>query len=179
MKHLLATLVLGISFAHAEAVTLGNPQFAGDCPITTVISQNGANLSFPVSNVISVTGSESLSRKNCTLAVPFSVQARTQVAVQSVSVGADGRLGSNNRGSIRAEAFFAGGAGVLLNKSFTAQQSVPRSLSERARKLVWSSCGANGILRVNSSTLLQGSESAELGINGVSLRLVTRRCRIR
>jgi hypothetical protein len=173
----MAMTLLTLSLAHAADINLGAAQFAGDCPLDSELVVNEGGVGLQLSGVVSQTGAQSLSRKRCTMAVPFTVPAGTQIAIQATQVSVNARLGRGNRGTVNLEAFLAGpGSSLTLSKQFKQRQVLRGDLIATEDELKWTECGGQGLLRFNASSTLQGRRAATLAISAVNIALAVRPC---
>ena len=180
MKTLTMTCFLALfSFAsHAQEIALESPAFAADCAEGSTLTRTGQSLKVLMPTVIAQLDSGTIARKRCTMAVPFEAPAGLQVGVETVSVEAMASLGSGTRATLAAEVFLASSKGVILKKSLRGPRSLSLQYNANASSIQWSRCGGSGILRLNSSLVLQGKKPSTLSMSEVGLVLKTRPCQM-
>jgi hypothetical protein len=164
--------------SHAQEVALESPAFAADCAEGSTLTRTGQTLKVLLPTVVAQLESGTIARKRCTMAVPFVAPAGLQVGVETVSVEAAASLGSGTRATVGAEAFLASSKGVVLKKSLRGPRSLSAQYNANASSIQWSRCGASGILRLNSSIVLQGKKPSSLAMSEIGLVLKTRPCQM-
>ena len=122
---------------------------------------------------------DSFDRATCGIAVPVSMPAGFRVSLSRLRVYGAADIPQDASGSFSAEYFFSGSLGPVLGEqlssgfagSFVRESDVP----------VWSACGADGIIRINSSALVRQRSaqrtSAVMELEYMTLRLAVERCR--
>ena len=172
MKKLaLVTAALAINLlslpAYAQGgLVLGKPGYGGTgCPGGTAsvsLGGGGKSLSVSFSRYLAVadgrTG-KTLDRKSCGLAIPVNVPAGVSVSILSMTFTGSNALPAGTRSDIRFESFFTGGHGPVFTKSFSGplQGGFSVKQSVAVSSTVWSSCGADVILRTNSSLIARST----------------------
>jgi hypothetical protein len=164
--------------SHAQEVALESPVFAADCAEGSTLTRTGQSLKVLLPALVAQLDSGTISRKRCTMAVPFVAPAGLQVGVETVSVEATASLGSGTRATLAAEAFLASSKGVVLKKSLRGSRNLSVQYNANASTIQWSRCGSAGILRLNSSIVLQGKKPSTLSMSEVGLVLKTRPCQM-
>lgn len=147
--------------AYAQSgLSLGKPGYGGTgCPAGTasvVLSRDKKSLSlrFDRYEVEAGGGSgRSFDRKSCNLSIPLRVPPGLSVAIVSAEYRGVNRLPAGAEAQFRTEYFFAGGRGPVLSRSFEGPLQGRFAFGDRvtARSTVWSACGADVILRTNTS----------------------------
>lgn len=147
----------------ADDIRLGEPAVAGSgCPsgtVSTVLSPDQKQLSILFDEYIVEAGSngKKLSRKSCNIAIPVHVPQGFSVSIFKVDYRGYAYVPRRGMGSFKVEYFFAGQRGPRLAKSFRGGFDDEFTFTNKlaAYALVWSKCGADVNLRVNSSMLLK------------------------
>ncbi len=139
-----------------SGLRLGEASYGGTgCPAGTATVALGADrksLSLRFDRYqVAAGGSRTFDRKSCNLAIPLSVPAGISVSVLSVEYRGFNRLPVGAKAQFRAEYFFAGGQGPVVTRAFDGPLQGRFALSDRTTAKVWSACGADVILRTNTS----------------------------
>lgn len=175
MKNLLSTLLLLSSLTAASSVTaggiqLGEPGYGGSgCPAGTAsatVSPDGKALSIIFDDYIVEAGGETrkrLARKNCSIAIPVHVPQGFSVSIIDVDYRGYNMIPRGGKARFSAEYFFAGRRGPKVVKNFRGEMDdeylVRNKLGLNAS--VWSPCGADVNLRVNSSMMVKTNRKKE------------------
>lgn len=166
MKRLLALVLLLGSFATAQAdsISLGAPGYGGTgCPsgsasVTLSPDQKSLSILFDsyVANAGGSTG-RSLDRKTCNLSVPVHVPQGLQISIFKVDYRGYVNVPMGGEGRFNVEYFFAGARGPSVQKTFPGGYDKDYFLTNDivATSLVWSPCGADVNLRVNTGMLVK------------------------
>ncbi len=167
MKTLLALLLLSTSVFAQDDIQLGVPGYGGTgCPAgsaSVTLSPDQKSLSIIFDEFFVEAGASTgrtLGRKNCNLAVPVHVPQGYSISL--VDVDYRGYVSLPNRRSqarFSAEYFFAGQRGPRYVKTFRGRMDDDYTISNdlALSALVWSKCGADVNLRVNSSMMVRAS----------------------
>jgi hypothetical protein len=155
----LALAVMLVSFAApamAQGATLGRPGYGGPgCPDGTAsVALSGNTLSFRFRAYEVAAGGNTgkrFERKACSVSVPIRVPRGRAVAIVAADYRGTLRLPAGTSATFRAEYFFAGGSGPVGSRQVNGPASGPFTLSTPGRPLVWSACGEDVTLRVNTS----------------------------
>jgi hypothetical protein len=175
MKKLLSTLLLlssltGASAVQADGIQLGEPGYGGSgCPAGTAsatVSPDGKALSIIFDDYIVEAGGETrkrLARKNCSIAIPVHVPQGFSVSIIDVDYRGYNMIPRGGKARFSAEYFFAGRRGPKVVKNFRGAMDdeylVRNKLGLNAT--VWSPCGADVNLRVNSSMMVKTNRRKE------------------
>lgn len=127
-------------------------------------------------------------RKSCNIAIPVRVPNGYSVSVFQVDYRGFNSLPSGARATFNVDYFFAGGRGVRQSKTFMGPSANLYELTDHlaAEAVVWSACGADTNLRVNTNMFVQTNRRGELAMSTVDSADVTaglvyhiawRRCR--
>jgi hypothetical protein len=162
---LIAFLCLASGVSHADGLKLGEPQYNGTgCPpnsASVALSPDQQELSILFSEyVVEAGGSRAFDRKNCNVAIPVHVPQGYSVSVFAIDYRGFTGLPSGGRAQLNVDYFLPGaGRGVRTTKTFygptTSDYLKQDSLGMEA--IVWSGCGANTILRANTTMLVQSN----------------------
>lgn len=164
-----AAVAMGASQAMAQDIQLGIPAYGGNgCPSNTAgitLSPDQKSLSILFDQYIVEAGGatgRSLDRKSCNLAIPVRVPQGYSISVFQVDYRGFTALPWGSRAQFNVEYFFAGSRGPRQTKTFMGPSNQTYALSDSlaAEALVWSPCGADTNLRVNTSMMVQ-SQSAQ------------------
>lgn len=161
----LSTLVLGAN-VYASDIVLGEPIYGGSgCPSGTAqatLSPDSKTLSVLFDQYIAEAGTsvgKTLDRKSCNLAIPVTIPQGLSVSLikvdyrgfVSVPKGASARFG--------VEYFFAGARGPSTVENFRGPVEREYTITDKlqASAIVWSACGEDVTLRVNSNMLAKSN----------------------
>lgn len=164
-KMLLAILgmLTAISFeANANQLRLGQPAYGGTgCPagsasVTLSPDQQAVSILFD-SYVTEAGGGRRVDRKSCNISVPVHVPQGYSVAVFQVDYRGFVSVPRGALSRFDAEYFWAGARGPRVSRTFSGPISDVYTVSDglMASALVWTPCGANVNLRVNTSMMAQ------------------------
>ena len=152
--------------ALADDISLGLPAYGGNgCPggtASATLSPDSKQLSILFDQYIVEAGSatgRSIDRKSCNLAIPVHVPQGYSISIMQVDYRGFAAIPVGGRGQFNVEYFFAGSRGPRQVKNFRGGTNDSYEMTDRlaAEALVWSSCGANVNLRVNTSMLVQSN----------------------
>jgi len=169
MKKLLSTALLlsalaGTTTTQAKGIELGQPGYGGSgCPAGTAsatVSPDGKALSIIFDDYIVEAGGDTrkrVARKNCSIAIPVHVPQGFSVSIIDVDYRGYNMIPRGGKARFSAEYFFAGRRGPKVVKNFRGSMDdeylVRNKLGLNAS--VWSPCGADVNLRVNSSMMVR------------------------
>jgi hypothetical protein len=172
-------------------VTLGFPEYGGTgCPAGTaraVLSPDATTLSILFDQYVAeAPRGQSFDRKSCNFAVPLNIPSGWAVSLISADWRGFIRLPPRARGTFRAETFFAGQTGPVLQQSYVGATSRNILVQQDVVAVTWSRCGDQVTARVNSSAVVEkqrsGDPDALLAVDtadiqaGLLFRLRWRRC---
>lgn len=166
---MIAGLVVG-SAAMAQQLQLGQPQYGGNgCPggsASTVISPDSQELSILFDQYIAEAGGATgrrIDRKSCNLAVPVRVPQGWSVAVFKVDYRGYSAVPAGAQVKLESEYFWAGARGPKVSRAFNGPRSDSYTVTDEliASTLVWSGCGAEVNLRINSNVTAQTNNRLE------------------
>lgn len=196
MKSLLLALGLIVSAAsaNAQSLQLGLPEHGGTgCPggsVSATLSPDQSAVSILFDQYVAEAGSasgKSLDRKSCNIAIPVRVPQGYSVSIFKVDYRGFSSIPYGGRGQFRVEYFFAGSQGLPANKILRSGVSQDYLYTDElaATALVWSACGANTNLRINTSLLVMSNsrrddamatvDSADIS-NGIVYHIQWKRC---
>ncbi len=151
--------------AMAEGIELGEPAYGGTgCPAGSAsvsVSPDGGAVSLLFDQYVVEAGdTKSFDRKNCNIAVPVKVPNGYSVSVFAIDYRGFVQLPAGARANLSVNYFLAGGGrGVTSNKTFRGATSDNYVTTDRLglEAIVWSACGADTILRANTSMLVNSN----------------------
>lgn len=198
MKKILSLITLAtLLWSPVQAqddIQLGEPGYGGSgCPsgsASATLSPDKKSLSIIFDEYFAEAGSvngKRLDRKNCSIAIPVHVPQGFSVSI--VDVDYRGYVSLPRRASARfsAEYFFAGIRGPKFNKTFTGATDEDYVLRNKLglQAVVWSKCGADVNLRVNSSMMVRVASTRDDALatvdsadfsSGIIYKLQWKRC---
>lgn len=169
----LSSLVLGIlissqALAQSDGLLLGEPAYGGTgCPAGTAavtVSPDQSAISILFDNYVAEAGrsiGKRLDRKSCNITIPVKVPSGYTVSIFQVDYRGFASVPSGARARFDAEYFWAGSRGPKISRMFMGPYDDLYTLTDRllATTLVWTPCGADVNLRINSSMLVQAGRS--------------------
>lgn len=192
---IISAILAAVLHAHAaDDIQLGEPQYGGTgCPAgsaSVALSPDAKAISVLFDQyVVEAGGSRTLDRKNCNIAVPVHVPNGYSVSVMAIDYRGFVALPQGGRAQLSVDYFLAGGGrGVRTSKTFLGEQASDylKSDSLALEAIVWSACGADTILRANTTMLVQSNryrdqalatvDSADIQA-GIIYHIQMRRCR--
>lgn len=180
------------AFAMADfspSATIGEPRMGGNgCPpgsARTEMHGGGNKLAIHFKGYQArgtSSAQQGAARVSCNIAVPIEVPRGQQFAIGALHYSGFNIIGSDAQATFRAEHFFAGRHGPRFSRTFRGQLMGAFNLSDSSatRAANWSPCGRDVNLRVNTSLVLRGKGTSELGGRnnpGLSYGLRWRQCR--
>lgn len=196
MLNKLALLFVGALLtaqAHAQTLQLGEPSYGGTgCPdrsASVTLNNNNSEMSILFdSYVVEAGNGRRLDRKNCGIAIPVRVPQGFSVAVFKVDYRGFNAIPSGGYSRLTAEYFWAGSRGPTISRIFNGPINQNFTVTDEleATTLVWSACGADVILRANTTAMVQTNsrqdqamstvDSADVS-SGLIYHLQWKRCR--
>ncbi|AFY02474.1 DUF4360 domain-containing protein [Bdellovibrio bacteriovorus] len=179
--------------ANAQEIRLGQPAYGGTgCPAgsaSVTVSPDASALSILFDNYVAEAGSgRSMDRKSCNISVPVTVPSGYSVAVIQVDYRGFNFVPRGGMSRFDAEYFWAGARGPRISRTFMGPVNDSYTISDGliASTMVWTPCGANVNLRVNTSMMAKSNargeqtlatvDSADIS-SGLIYHLQWRRCR--
>ncbi len=179
--------------AHAQSLQLGYPGYGGNgCPqgsASVTLSPDSTSLSilFDSYQVMTGGGGPRVDRKSCNLSIPVRVPNGYSVSIVQIDYRGFNSLPRQASSQLAVEYFFAGSRGARTQKNFRGPLNDSFETTDRliASAQTWSPCGAETIMRVNTSMTQMGSpwgedalstvDSADIS-SGLVYHLQFRRC---
>jgi hypothetical protein len=166
---LLSLFALVSTSALADGIRLGHPEYGGTgCPAgsaSVALSPDQKAISILFDQyVVEAGGAKAFDRKNCNIAIPVHVPQGYSVAVMAIDYRGFVGLPSGARANLNVNYFLAGqGRGINTRKDFFGSTSSNYLKSDRLglESIVWSGCGADTILRANTSMMVQSNSRRE------------------
>jgi len=129
----------------------------------------------------------SLDRKSCNLAIPLHIPEGYSVAVVEANYHGFLSLPENSTLDLNTEYFFVGEESAKLSRQVTGEAFGDFQLTDAVlmENEIWSKCGEDTIMRVNTSMLLKNKKSNELAIavidsadinSGILYQIKMRKC---
>ena len=166
---LLAAIMLSTP-VFADDISLGEPGYGGTgCPAGTVsvtLSPDAKSLSLLFDEYQLAVGGEtgkSFDRKSCNIAIPVHVPQGLSVSILKIDFRGFNHLPRSANSQFNVEYFFAGTKGPSFQRKFRGPLAEDYLINNEltAEAIVWSSCGADVILRTNSSMRLSSLYNQE------------------
>jgi hypothetical protein len=188
MKPLVLLLtLLAFAFATPAAATtlipFGDIGSGGTgCPdgtATIVTNDERSSASLILGDYAVGDGRRPLDRQTCAVAIPISVPDGVMVAIRAVGVMGTVDLPEGLDATLGLEAFVAGDSGIPVELTLTGQRSGNwyRAIVIRPDDLVWTGCGEDATLRVNTSLRTRGNSGAKVTLDALTLyRFATKAC---
>lgn len=174
IKGLLSAALIAVSAmagATAEAasdIQLGMPGYGGTgCPANSAsvtLSPDQKELSILFDQYVVEAGNgRTVDRKSCNIAIPVRVPQGYSISVFKVDYRGFNSLPTGARSTFNVEYFFAGSQGPRQTKSFFGPTADNYELTSNlgVEALVWSPCGAETNLRVNTSMMVMTNRRQE------------------
>jgi len=158
----LGLLALLAQPAIADDISLGEPGYGGNgCPAgsaSVTLSPDNKALSIIFDEYLVEAGAsvgKTLDRKSCNIAIPVHVPQGYSVSIVDVDYRGYTSIPRGGQARFSAEYFFAGQRGPTFTKTFMGPRDDDYMFTNTlgVTALVWSACGADVNLRVNSSML--------------------------
>lgn len=195
LTKLFSVIALVVSFQNVKAddIRLGTPGYGGNgCPagsasVTLSPDQKALTVIFDQYSAEAGGFNSRIARKSCNIAIPVHVPQGLSISIIAVDYRGFNALPVGAQSRFSAEYFFAGSVGPRVQRSFygplTQDYLINNNLAVGA--LVWSACGADVNLRVNTSMTAIANGAGEETLAtvdsadfkaGVVYRLSWRRC---
>jgi hypothetical protein len=159
-----------VGSAIADGIQLGNPAYNGTgCPLgsaAVTLSPDQKSLSILFDQFVAEAGmstGKSMERKNCNIAVPVHVPQGYSVSIFQVDYRGYTFVPRGATARFDVEYFFAGQKGPKYTRNFSGPLDSDYFIEHGllTENLVWSACGADVNLRVNSSLMARTNLSWE------------------
>lgn len=168
---LLTLAALGFtSHAHAASVSLGQPSYGGSgCPAGSAaasVSPDGSSLSILFDRYAVEAGGSNprVARKSCNMSIPVKVPNGMSVSLISADYRGFVDLPAGSEARLDTEYFFGGSRGPAYSQRFNGRFSNTylKRHQMAAAANIWSACGADVNLRVNSGMMVRSNGAAAL-----------------
>jgi hypothetical protein len=172
MKNLIRVLAVSLTFAaiaHADDLQLGVPAYGGTgCPggsasVSLAPDQKSISILFD-SYVAQAGGSTAFDRKNCNIAIPVHVPQGWSVSVFDIDYRGFVGLPAGGRATLNVDYFLSTDPrGLHTSKSFTGPIATDYLKQDQIglAAVVWTPCGADTILRSNTTLLAMSNAARE------------------
>ncbi|MFZ4714700.1 MAG: DUF4360 domain-containing protein [Bacteriovoracaceae bacterium] len=157
--------------AHADDVALGVPGYGGNgCPIGTAsvtLSPDSKSLTILFDQFLAEAGKSSkktIDRKSCNLAIPIHVPNGFSVSIIGIDYrGFVSLPNSRAVATFNTEYFFAGMVGPRFQRNWFGPSEADYLFQNAVgvQALVWSPCGADTNIRVNTSMMVRNTGSGD------------------
>lgn len=154
--------------AQAQEIRLGEPAYGGTgCPsgsASVTLSPDSTALSILFDSYVAEAGNgRAMDRKSCNISVPVTVPGGFSVAVMQVDYRGFNFVPRGGMSRFDAEYFWAGARGPRISRTFLGPVNDSYTLTDEliASTLVWTPCGANVNLRVNTSLMARSNARSE------------------
>ncbi len=164
------------SAAMAQSLQLGSPAYGGSgCPAgsaSAILSPDGTAVSILFDQYQVEAGNTTgrrIDRKSCNIAIPVSVPQGFSVAIFKADYRGFNAVPVGGYNRFDVEYFWAGLRGPRVQRTFTGPLNSDFSVSDslQATALVWSACGAQTNLRINSSMMTQSNSRMDQSLASV------------
>lgn len=186
MKNKLGALIAFMAFASGalvsdnsfaeEGLILGTPVYGGNgCPAgsasaTLSPDQQSVSILFDSYQIEAggITGKR-MDRKSCNIAIPVHVPQGWSISIVEVDYRGFNSLPPGAYSQFNVEYFFAGGIGPRYSKRFygSIDQDFLLNNTLQATAFVWSACGAETNLRINSNMMVMTNRFGEQALSSV------------
>lgn len=199
LKKTMSTLIMSFGMLSSMAfasddISLGRPGYGGTgCPkgsASVTLSPDAKELSIIFDEYLVEAGGfeRRIARKNCNIAIPVHVPQGFAVSIIDVDYRGYVSLPRRAQARFSAEYFFAGQRGPRLTKTFRGYTDEDFLVENKLGlySLVWSRCGDDVNLRVNTSMLVRSNRQNEEALAtvdsadfsaGIVYQLQWKRCR--
>lgn len=150
--------------ALADDIYLGEAGYGGNgCPsgsASVTLSPDAKALSILFDQYSAEAGNgRSIDRKSCNIAIPVHVPSGMSVSIIEVDYRGYVSAPAGGSASFRTEYFFAGSRGPTFTKNFNGPYDDEYTLKSNLglNAVVWSACGADVNLRVNTSMVAKSN----------------------
>lgn len=186
VRTLLSSLLLAAAFSSPNAnasdsdIQLGTPGFGGtgcrntSASVTLAPDQKSLSILFD-EYVVEAGNGRRMDRKSCNIAIPVHIPQGYSVSLFKIDYRGFGDLPRGARAAFNVEYFFAGSSGVRTAKNFVGPASGNYEMTDEleAQALVWSKCGEDTNLRVNTSMVVNANTRGDLAMATVDSADVT------
>ncbi len=152
----------------ADTIRLGNPGYGGTgCPggsASVTLSPDQKSLSILFDQYLAQAGlNGSMDRKNCNIAIPVHVPNGYSISIFRIDYRGFVALPQNSMARFNVEYFFAGQRGPRYAKTWRGPATEDYLLRNKlnGRSMIWSACGADVNLRINSAMFVSSRNGEE------------------
>lgn len=184
-----------VAMADLNDIRLGVPGYGGNgCPANSAsvtLSEDAKSLSIIFDQFIVEAGgmNKNIERKSCNIAIPVHIPQGFSVSVVDVDYRGYVSLPTQASARLTAEYFLAGSQGPRFDKTFVGRTDTDYTFKNviGINAQVWSTCGADTILRVNAAMLVRTNRYGDEALAtvdsadfkaGILYKLQWRRCSI-
>ncbi len=168
-KTIIGLFLVASSAVMADDIYLGEPGYSGNgCipgSVSTTLSPDSKALSILFSEyIVEAVGKNRIARKNCNVAIPIHIPQGLSVSIIQVDYRGYNGLPRGATSQLSSEYFFAGIRGPKVTRNFYGEMDEEYTVTDRlaASAVVWSACGADVNLRVNSAMRVKnGSQGGQ------------------
>lgn len=172
---IVCSILFTSAVAGADNITLGIPTYGGTgCPAGSAsvnLSPDSSALSILFDQYVAQAGGAvGFDRKNCNIAVPVHVPQGFSVSVFAIDYRGFMGLPQGGRAQLNVNYFLAGdGQGFTTSKTFVGPLSTDyfKTDSLNLQAVVWSACGADTLLRANTTMLLRSNAHRDQAMSTV------------
>jgi hypothetical protein len=194
MKNFILGLLIALPvLGFADDIRLGTPGYGGTgCPsgsasVTLSPDQKSLSIIFD-SFMVESDRHRRIDRKNCNIAIPVHVPQGYSISIIDTDYRGFVSLPRGATARFSAEYFFAGIVGPKIDRTFSGRQDTDYIVRAPigVEALVWSGCGADVNLRVNTSMMARTNSAGETTLAtvdsadfnaGIVYHLQWKRCR--
>jgi hypothetical protein len=180
---LVSLLALATPAAAQQGPAFGEIGYGGTgCPDGTALVSPGlgnGSVALQLSDYAVGDNGRGVDRKTCALALPVDVPEGMAVAIRLIGLQGTAKLPADIEATLSIEAFTAGDSGEVTEFPLVGPLDVSffRFLQIPDDKLVWSGCGTDTNLRLNTSLRSKGNANAAVALTGLSVyRIATKPC---
>ena len=175
----ITVMALGLCFEGSaqvmlEQITTGGPG-CNMGSFSTVLTDEGALLTFSDYKLETRDSSLTIMRTNCTLSIPVKVPANQKLIFESISLTGTTSLGTITTASASLESFLSGNVAQGVQVQEFVGGNVPIDITNNVPQET--SCGNDTLLRVNSSIVLHPDNGFnQVVVNQLNLRYQMGNC---
>lgn len=182
MQLAFSALALIAASANADDIRMGTPTYGGSgCPAGTAalnLTEDGKSLSVIFDQFTVNAGAatnQQVDRKACSLAIPVHLPQGYSISVYQVDFRGYSYIPSGGLGRFRAESTFDGNLGAISNKSFVGPVDKNFLVSQEieAESEIWSRCGEDVQMRINTSIMARTNSRMDdtlIGVDSTDVR---------
>lgn len=158
------------SFTYADGIRLGEPAYNGSgCPqgsASATLSPDFTALTILFDTYYATAGGDTgkvMDRKTCNIAIPVHVPQGKSVSLFTIDYRGFNSIPRGAYATFNAEYFFAGVTGPRFEKRWNGREENGYTLRHElpAEAVIWSRCGDDVTLRVNSATMARTNREGD------------------